>query len=118
MHNGRLHPCPTTPNCVCSENSGIPAFVEPLTFATKPDIAWQKAIRIIKETGGDIISEKPNYLHARYITRWLRFIDDVELRLDSPAHQIQIRSASRVGRSDLGKNRQRVKKIRAAWKSE
>jgi len=43
------------------------------------------------------------------------FTDDVECRLDAAAHQIEIRSASRAGHSDLGANRKRVEAIRTAF---
>jgi uncharacterized protein (DUF1499 family) len=41
-------------------------------------------------------------------------VDDVELRLDADQGLIHIRSASRVGRSDFGVNRKRVKDIMLA----
>ncbi|MEZ5467356.1 MAG: DUF1499 domain-containing protein [Lysobacterales bacterium] len=44
-----------------------------------------------------------------------RFIDDIELRFDDAAGQIQVRSGSRVGYSDLGVNRKRVEALRKAW---
>jgi uncharacterized protein (DUF1499 family) len=52
------------------------------------------------------------YLHACVATPILRFIDDLELRLDPEACLIHIRSASRVGTWDLGVNRRRVEQLR------
>jgi uncharacterized protein (DUF1499 family) len=40
------------------------------------------------------------------------FVDDVEFWFDPAAGVVQLRSASRVGRGDLGVNRQRIEAIR------
>jgi uncharacterized protein (DUF1499 family) len=44
------------------------------------------------------------------------YVDDVEFYLDEGANVIHVRSASRLGKSDLGVNRQRVEEIRAKLK--
>ncbi|HEY9596037.1 MAG TPA: DUF1499 domain-containing protein, partial [Cyanophyceae cyanobacterium] len=43
------------------------------------------------------------------------FVDDVEFFLDDNANVIQVRSASRLGESDLGVNRKRIETIRAEF---
>ena len=113
--NGQLRPCPATPNCVCSEQQVEGAFVEPLVYATTADVAWRKIKYAIVETGGVVLTEQDGYLHAVYETPVMRFVDDVELRLDENNQVIHVRSASRVGNSDLGANRKRVARIRAAF---
>jgi uncharacterized protein (DUF1499 family) len=110
--DGRLHPCPGTPNCVCSEVPQETAFVEPLVFEVDADTAWVKAQMAVTEMGGEISHVANGYLAATYQTALFRFVDDVELRLDREGGAIHIRSASRVGRSDLGANRKRVEAIR------
>jgi uncharacterized protein (DUF1499 family) len=40
------------------------------------------------------------------------FVDDVEFYLDETSQVIHVRSASRLGQSDLGVNRQRIEAIR------
>jgi uncharacterized protein (DUF1499 family) len=40
------------------------------------------------------------------------FVDDVEFLIDDSAKVIHVRSASRLGQSDLGVNRQRIETIR------
>ena len=62
-----------------------------------------------------IISTDELYLHAECETWLFRFVDDVEFQIDAEAKQIQVRSASRTGYSDLGANRSRVEVMRAAW---
>jgi uncharacterized protein (DUF1499 family) len=44
-----------------------------------------------------------------------RFVDDVEFLADDAAKVIHVRSASRLGRSDLGVNRKRIELIRKRW---
>lgn len=112
---GQLRPCPATPNCVCSEQQVAGAFVEPLHYSIAQDGAWRSVKQAIVSTGGQILTEHDGYLHARYVTPIMRFVDDVELRLDEDGHVIHIRSASRVGHSDLAANRKRVARIRAAF---
>jgi len=113
--NGQLRPCPATPNCVCSEQRVEGAFVEPLGYTITAADAWSKIKQAIIETGGVVVTEQNGYLHARYVTPLMRYVDDVELRLDETKQLIHIRSASRVGHSDLGANRKRVARIRAAF---
>jgi len=48
-------------------------------------------------------------------TSVLRFRDDVEFRLDREAAVVHVRSASRIGLSDLGANRYRLESIRKRW---
>jgi len=112
--DGQLPPCPATPNCVCSEYSVEGASIEPLGYTGTAEEAWARLKRVVAETGGEVMAEQDGYLHAVYKTPLLRFMDDVEFRLDKNQQVIHVRSASRVGRSDFGANRKRVEKIRAA----
>lgn len=113
--NDQLRPCPATPNCVCSEQLVEGTFVEPLVYTVTAEDAWRKVKQAIVETGGIVLTEQNDYLHARYVTPLLRFVDDVELRLDENQQVIHVRSASRVGHSDLGANRKRVVRIRETF---
>jgi uncharacterized protein (DUF1499 family) len=112
--NGRLFACPETPNCVCSEYPGQSA-IAPLEFSDDADDAWQSIIAAVTATGGDIKQQSSNYLHTTYTSRIFRFVDDLEIRLDREGGVIHIRSASRVGRSDLGVNRKRAERLRKAF---
>ena len=113
--NGQLRPCPASPNCVCSEQQVEGAFVEPLSYTITAEDAWPRMKQAIVETGGVVVTEQDGYLHAHYVTPLMRYVDDVELRLDKNKQLIHVRSASRVGHSDLGANRKRVARIRAAF---
>ncbi|GDY18926.1 hypothetical protein LBMAG56_02710 [Verrucomicrobiota bacterium] len=113
LHDGRLTPCPSSPNCVCSQDADAAHAIAPLAFrGTAAD-----AMRVLKQVlAGQprvrVISETPNYLHAEFRTPLCRFVDDVEFLVMESEHVIHVRSASRVGYSDLGTNRRRVEALR------
>lgn len=113
--NGKLSTCPLTPNCICSEYPQQSYYVTPLGYSGDAATAWERAQSAIEMTGGKITFVSESYLAATYTSRVFRFIDDVEMRLDIETNNIHIRSASRVGYSDLGANRQRVERIRATF---
>jgi len=105
--DGRLANCPDSPNCVCSFESRESHRVEPF----QADIAQVREV-LEQLDGAKIVSTGPDYLHAEFSSRIFGFVDDVELLHDPDSGQTHIRSASRVGRSDLGVNRRRVEQIR------
>jgi uncharacterized protein (DUF1499 family) len=53
-----------------------------------------------------------DYLHVVFTSTIMRYRDDVEFILFADDGQIAVRSASRVGHSDLGVNRERIEDIR------
>lgn len=107
--DGRLAPCPDSPNCVCSESHADTAHrVEPL--APADDAQWLQLQQAVQAPGGNLTEVRGDYLHAEFRSALFGFVDDFEARRDGEV--IQLRSASRVGRSDLGVNRERVDAIR------
>ena len=115
--NGKLLPCPGTPNCVVSEDSGKDSYIEPLTFSGEPGAAWEHAKEALTGLGGRIEKDTGDYLWATFRSRIWRFVDDTELRLDAAGKAIHVRSASRVGKGDLGVNRKRVERLRNLFKT-
>jgi len=57
-------------------------------------------------------------LHATYKTPLVGYTDDLELLLDEDSGVLHIRSASRIGRSDLGANRKRIEALRLLLKGK
>jgi uncharacterized protein (DUF1499 family) len=113
---GRLRPCPSSPNCVSSQADDDAHRVEPLAFTGDPAAAMERLRRSVESLpGARIVSARDGYLHAEFTSRIFRFVDDVELLLDPEAGVVHVRSASRVGYSDLGANRRRVEAIRRAF---
>lgn len=63
--------------------------------------------------GARIVRSDGDYLYVQYTTRLMRFVDDVEFWYDPAARVVQVRSASRLGRTDRGVNRKRIEAVRA-----
>jgi uncharacterized protein (DUF1499 family) len=113
VRDGRLKPSPQTPNGVSSQATDDAHRGEPLRFEGDAAQAFARLRGLVgRWPGAVIVAEAPGYFHAEFSTRWLRFVDDVEFHLDPSARVIQVRSASRLGHSDLGTNRRRVEAIR------
>ena len=109
--DGLLLACPSSPNCVSSQAADGGHRIAPLTFSGDPDAAFARLKQVLGQRGDTaIIEEKPGYLRVEL--RTTLFVDDGEFLLDRPRSVIQVRSASRLGYSDLGKNRSRMEEIR------
>jgi uncharacterized protein (DUF1499 family) len=113
----QLAPCPATPNCVSSLATEPSKKVEifPLDTARKA-ASWKKLISAITNAGGEILLDDSHYVHAVFTSTLFRFRDDLEAELTGD--HIDVRSASRAGKSDLGQNRKRVEKIRQIYLQE
>ena len=153
VHDGKLAPCPATPNCVSSQSTDKDHAVEPFGFSGTPAEAMADLKKIISGMPRTrIVTATDTYLHAEFTSTLFRFVDDVEFWIDestgtiedpssklqgildpqgsttysnrslTPQHAagecarswIHLRSASRVGSSDLGVNRKRIEDLRAA----
>ena len=115
---GKLAPCVSKPNNVSSQAdpSDQMHHIAPLKFSGDGDAAFQRLAKVVSaQKGATIVDQHGNYLHAEFETPLMGFVDDVEFLLDAPGKQIHVRSASRLGYSDLGVNRKRVETIRAAF---
>ena len=109
-----LAQCPDKPNCVCSEHEqDIEHYIAPLEISNILDF---ENINLFKQTivqmGGKIATEQGAYLSATFKSGIFGFVDDFEIRIDKQNQQIQVRSASRVGKSDFGSNKKRVEKFK------
>jgi len=113
--DGKLGPCPDSPNCVCSEYENRVSHVGPLSFTGDFHSAWKNARGAVLDIGGNIEKETDVYLRATFTSRLFRFVDDLELRMDKASHNIHVRTASRFGYSDLGVNRKRVQNLRKSF---
>ncbi len=114
---GELKACPSSPNCVCSEGeAGKDSFISGLEIPAGVDAEGAfEALAGLVDGEADIVTREPDYLHAVYKTRLMRFRDDFEARLDGEARVIHVRSASRLGYSDMGANRRRVEGLRSSF---
>ena len=104
--DGRLAPCPSSPNCVSSEgDTPSEKKVEPLALD-----AWGKLPAAIAGMGGVVTKNEEAYMAAEFTSKTFKFVDDLEFRLTDDA--VHVRSGSRVGYSDRGVNGARVAELR------
>lgn len=116
VHSGRLTPCPGTPNCVNSQSEDALHQIQPLTYNSTPTQAMSELKSLIQNLERTkIITETKNYLYAEFTSSFWGFVDDVEFLLDDSTQVIHVRSASRLGTSDLGVNRKRIEMIRSKF---
>jgi len=106
----RLAPPPRSPNCVSSRAKPTDRlhYIAPLAHTTLDRI--RSIVLAMPRT--EVVEEDSEYLHVVFTTALFRFRDDVEFECDGEV--VHVRSASRVGYSDLGTNRRRVESIRRA----
>ncbi|MGB3641065.1 MAG: DUF1499 domain-containing protein [Rivularia sp. (in: cyanobacteria)] len=118
VSNGKLAACPNSPNCVSSQSptSDETHFIQPLKYTSTTEKALTDVKNVIEsEDRTKIIKESSDYLYAEFKTALMGFVDDVEFYLDSSSNTIHVRSASRLGQSDLGVNRKRIETIRTKF---
>lgn len=122
VHQGKLKPPSPTPNSVSSQATLYPdhpqrsyADIAPLALRGEGTATIARLQRVVAGMpGARIVESTPDYLYAQYTTSIMKFVDDVEFWYDPKAQAIQVRSASRIGESDLGVNRKRVDAVRQA----
>ena len=90
-------------------------WVVPLTMPAQPEAAFAKALAALQGMGLEIVAEHPQQglIEATATTFWFGFKDDVAVRVrpHPQGAQVDVRSISRVGRSDGGVNAKRIGEI-------
>ena len=122
----KLAPCPSSPNCVCSDEPNesnqyiapiVSTALEPVNGeALSSEEGGQKLLAAIaryleNHDEFKIIERTDHSLKVEATTSILRFVDDIDMQVRG--ERVYVRSASRLGYSDLGKNRRRIEKMRA-----
>ena len=122
----KLAPCPSSPNCVCSdEPNESDQYIAPIVStgletvngeALSSEEGGQKLLAAIasyleNHDEFKIIERTDHSLKVEATTSILRFVDDIDMQVRG--ERVYVRSASRLGYSDLGKNRRRIEKMRA-----
>ncbi|HEY9735635.1 MAG TPA: DUF1499 domain-containing protein [Trichocoleus sp.] len=117
IKDGKLAPCPGSPNCVVSQGAQDKEHaIAPIAYSGSQTDALNRLKAVIAaQPRTAVIEERDDYLYAEFSSRLMGFVDDVEFFFDPGAPVIQVRSASRLGESDLGVNRKRIETIRAAF---
>lgn len=118
-----LAPCPASPNCVCSDAAQTsPKYIEPIVSAGSGGMSGGQddarqllaaiATYLSRQPGYKVLNHSDDLLRVEATTRLLKFVDDLDMRVRGG--NVVVRSASRVGFSDFGKNRRRIEAIRRA----
>jgi uncharacterized protein (DUF1499 family) len=112
VRDGRLAQCPNKPNCVCSNDTDGTHAIAPFGGEGDPAATLAKLKGIVERLPRtSIVESRADYLRCEFTTPLLGFVDDVEFHArDGVVH---VRSASRLGYSDLGVNRRRIEDLRA-----
>lgn len=105
--SNQLAACPDSPNCVSSFDTRESHGIAPLAGSLS-DV--RTALTQMPRVA--VISENGDYLHAEFTSRLMGFVDDVEFLADTAQGVVHVRSASRLGYSDMGVNRERIETIR------
>ena len=111
-----LQPCPSTPNCVSTQATSAIHAIAPISYRGTAQAALARLAAIVESMPrGKIVERGPSSMRAEFRTLIFRFVDDVSFELDERKKTMEFRSASRVGRNDLGVNRKRMEAIRARF---
>lgn len=113
VKDGRLAACPARPNCVSSQANTARQRVMPLQLWGEPGASMNRLKKVVYNMAGTALADEgDHYLHFECASKLLGFVDDLEFLCDPDDQVIHVRSASRLGYSDLGLNRKRVENIR------
>jgi uncharacterized protein (DUF1499 family) len=117
--NKRLPLCPNSPNCISSQAHDTDHYIAPFTIIADANKAWSALANALANTRRTVvIRQTDEALHAEATSLIFRFVDDIDALLDEAAGVIHIRSASRIGYSDFGVNRKRIKKLQTQLQNQ
>ena len=109
---GQFINCPDKPNCISSKSHSSSHISPPITYKGTTLKAKKTLLKVIESIPRAKVSTNNNkFLHVEFTSKVFRFVDDVEFYFDEP-EVIHFRSASRIGHSDMGVNRDRMEEIK------
>ena len=118
VRDGKLAPCPNSPNCVSTQSQDPRHQIDPIPYTTSPAEAKAALLRIVHSMErSKIITDDPTYVHAEFRTQGIGYVDDVEFYFDQEAQVIHFRSSARLPYWDWGVNRKRMEEIRTAFEA-
>ncbi|CAM4253817.1 DUF1499 domain-containing protein [Vibrio agarivorans] len=109
MTDRTAQPCGDKPNCVSTIDDREKHSIAPFNLKEGTTLAQVEAIALTLP-GAKIADSDSNYLRIECTSKIMRFVDDLELKLDGTA--LTVRSESRTGYSDFGVNRKRAEQLR------
>lgn len=130
VRQGRLASCPPRRDCVSSQDRDPDRYIAPLAYSSSRQQARSDLLAAIAAVGEvRIVSNHRNYLRVQYPTASRtdhasqyyyqpeNAVDEVEFYLLPDRHLIEMRSIARLGLLDIGANRSRLEKLRAAFEA-
>ncbi|MFN3987276.1 MAG: DUF1499 domain-containing protein [Rhodocyclaceae bacterium] len=94
--------------------------LRPLASSRPPQQAFEHALAVAGALGWEIVAREPmeGRIEATYTSPWFGFTDDIVIRVrpdERGGSRVDVRSMSRVGRSDLGANAARLRAFAARF---
>jgi uncharacterized protein (DUF1499 family) len=109
------------PMLATQQREGYPD-VAPITLPLPVERVFNRALDVATRLGWDVVASDParGIIEATDTTRWFGFVDDVVVRVTpwGSGTRVDVRSVSRVGRSDVGTNAQRIREFLEAVQEE
>jgi uncharacterized protein (DUF1499 family) len=100
------------PKLAAEQKQGYPD-IAPLMLPLAPQAAFQRAESVAQQMGWQIVAADAaaGRLEATDTTLWFGFHDDIVVRIVAAdgGSRVDVRSVSRVGRSDIGTNAKRIR---------
>jgi uncharacterized protein (DUF1499 family) len=112
--DGLLKSCPSLPNCVSTQALPEDAvhYAEPIVYTgERKDTQLAIESYMLSKGNARIVSNSLGYIHFAVRSSLIGYIDDLEFYLPEGDSVVHVRSASRIGYSDFGVNRERVRQI-------
>ncbi|WP_297595912.1 DUF1499 domain-containing protein [uncultured Cetobacterium sp.] len=111
--NMNFSSCPNTPNCVISNIEDKDHYIEALSFKEENlEAINKKLVGVIKSLGGDVVENTGDYIKANFYSKFFKFEDIAQFRIDMKEGKIYVKSAAQTGWYDFGVNRKRIEQIR------
>ena len=100
------------PEIAAQQHQAYPDL-RPVTLSDPPARAFERALEAARGQGWEIVASVPadGRIEATDTTRFFGFKDDVVVRVkpEGAGSRVDVRSLSRVGKSDVGKNASRIR---------
>lgn len=110
MKDRSLTPCADKPNCVSTQDERKDFHLAPFELAND-NISMARIVDVALMLPGARVAEQDgDYARIECVSKIMRFVDDLELRIDGD--KLIVRSESRIGYSDFGVNRKRADQLR------
>ncbi|MFA9397763.1 MAG: DUF1499 domain-containing protein [Clostridiaceae bacterium] len=112
VKDGRLAEMPKSPNAVSSQTDKEEYYVKPFPFKEDLEVSKAAILQSVEQYGGgEVVINEPNYIRILFTTAVMHYHDDMEFYFNEEAKIVEFRSASRIGYSDMGLNKERYNKL-------